>query len=46
MTYQVSDTDITDRSIRRTALKHGLLSFLFGTFIVAMLINVIAGLLK
>ena len=46
MTYQVSDTNISARAIRRTALRHALLSFLFGTFIVAMLINVIAGLLK
>jgi uncharacterized membrane protein len=46
MTYQVSDTDLTDRPIRRTALRHALLSFLFGTFIVAVTINVVAGLLK
>ena len=46
MTYQVSDTDLTKRPLRRTALRHALLSFLFGTFIVAMTINVVAGLLK
>jgi uncharacterized membrane protein len=46
MTYQVSDTNLTTRAIRRTALRHALLSFLFGTFIVAMTINVVAGLLK
>jgi uncharacterized membrane protein len=46
MTYQVSDTDLTNRPMRRTALRHALLSFLFGTFIVAMTINVVAGLLK
>lgn len=46
MTYQVSDTDLTNRAMRRTALRHGLLSFVFGTFIVAMTINVVAGLLK
>jgi uncharacterized membrane protein len=46
MTYQVSDTDLTDRPMRRTALRHALLSFLFGTFIVAITINVVAGLLK
>jgi uncharacterized membrane protein len=46
MTYQVSDTDLTQRPMRRTALRHALLSFLFGTFIVAMTINVVAGLLK
>jgi uncharacterized membrane protein len=46
MTYQVSDTDLTTRAIRRTVLRHSLLSFLFGTFIVAVTINVVAGLLK
>jgi uncharacterized membrane protein len=45
MTYQVSDTEITSRVIRATILRHALLSFVFGTFIVAMTINVIAGLL-
>jgi uncharacterized membrane protein len=46
MTYQVSDTDLTTRPIRRTALRHALLSFLFGTFIVAVTINVVADLLR
>jgi uncharacterized membrane protein len=30
MTYQVSDTDLTDRRIRMAALRHALLSFLLG----------------
>jgi uncharacterized membrane protein len=46
MTYQVSDTDLTAKTIRRAALGHALLSFLFGTAIVAMMINVVAGLLN
>jgi uncharacterized membrane protein len=46
MTYQVSDTDLTHRSIRHAALRHALLSYMFGTAIVAMTINVIAGLVK
>jgi uncharacterized membrane protein len=46
MTYQVSDTDLTTKAVRRTALRHGLLSYLFGTMIVAMAINVVAGLVK
>lgn len=33
MTYQVSDTDLQTTLIRRTALKHALLSYLFGTAI-------------
>jgi len=46
MTYQVSDTDITARSIRRTAIRQALLSFLFGAVIVAITINVVASLLN
>lgn len=44
MTYQVSDTDLTNHVIRVTALKHSLLSFLFGSVILATTINLIAGL--
>lgn len=44
MTFQVSDVEINSRVIRRTALAHGLLSFAFNTFIVALTINLIAGL--
>jgi uncharacterized membrane protein len=46
MTFQVSDTNITDRRIRRAVLHHALLSYLFGTVIVATTINLIAGLSK
>ena len=41
MTFQVSDIQILSRQIRRLALLHGLLSFLFNTVIVALTINVI-----
>jgi uncharacterized membrane protein len=44
MTYQVSDTDITNRTLRHTVLAHSLLSFLFGTAIIALTINILAGL--
>jgi uncharacterized membrane protein len=44
MTYQVSDTDVSSTEIRRVITKHGLLSFLFGTTIIAATINLIAGL--
>jgi uncharacterized membrane protein len=44
MTYQVSDTDLTTKAMRRTALHHALLSYLFGTVVVAMTINVVASL--
>jgi uncharacterized membrane protein len=46
MTYQVSDTDLTSFIMRRTALRQSLLSYLFGIFIVAITINLIAGLLR
>jgi len=46
MTYQVSDTDLTNRQVRSAALRHALLSYLFGTVIIAITINVIAGLAK
>lgn len=44
MTYQVSDTSIASKTIRRTALRHAYMSYLFGTVVVAMTINVVAGL--
>jgi uncharacterized membrane protein len=44
MTYQVSDTSIASKAIRRTALRHAYMSYLFGTVVVAMTINVVAGL--
>jgi uncharacterized membrane protein len=45
MTSQVSDVQITSRSMRRLALLHSILSFFFNTAIVAMSINIIAGLI-
>lgn len=45
-TFQVSDVSITSRKIRRIALVHGVLSFLFNTFVVALTINIVAGLIK
>ena len=46
MTYQVSDTSIGSKTVRRTALHHAYMSYLFGTVIVAMTINVVAGLFR
>ncbi len=46
MTFQVSDTDLTDQRIRATALRHALLSYLFGAVILASTINLLAGLAK
>jgi len=44
MTYQVSDTEIGLTSIRATVLRHALLSYLLGAVILAVTINLIAGL--
>jgi uncharacterized membrane protein len=44
MTFQVSDTDLKTSEIRATALRHALLSYLFGSVILAATINLIAGL--
>ena len=46
MTFQVSDTDLKTKAIRATALRHALLSYLFGAIIVATTINLVAGLAK
>ncbi|HXL15932.1 MAG TPA: DUF1345 domain-containing protein, partial [Streptosporangiaceae bacterium] len=43
MTFQVSDTNLRTTAIRATALRHALLSYLFGTVILAATINLIAG---
>lgn len=44
MTYQVSDTGLQGRAFRVTALRHGLLSYVFGAVILATTINLVAGL--
>ena len=46
MTFQVSDTEINAREIRATILKQALLSYLFGAVILAVTINLLAGLSK
>ncbi|MDQ2813904.1 MAG: DUF1345 domain-containing protein [Actinomycetota bacterium] len=46
MTFQVSDTDIQSKQIRRTALRHALLSFPLGAVIIATSINLVSGLAK
>jgi len=43
MTYQVSDTGLLSKRFRRTLLGHAMLSYLFGTVIIATLINTVAG---
>lgn len=45
MTFQVSDVAVTSRKLRRLATAHGFLSFLFNTVILALSVNLAAGLL-
>jgi uncharacterized membrane protein len=45
MTFQVSDVDITSRKIRRLATLHGFIGFVFNTVILALTVNIGAGLL-
>jgi uncharacterized membrane protein len=46
MTFQVSDTDLNSKAIRMTAVRHSLLSYLFGVVVFATTINVVATLLS
>jgi uncharacterized membrane protein len=46
MTFQVSDTDLNTPRFRATVLRHSLLSYLFGAVIVALAINLVAGLTR
>ena len=46
MTFQVADTNITSKAIRRVTLHHALLSYLFGAVLLGLVINVVATLLK
>lgn len=43
MTYQVSDTSVSSPIIRAVALRHCLLSYLFGISVLATTINLVAG---
>jgi uncharacterized membrane protein len=45
MTFQVSDVQIEDHDLRRNVLAHGVLAFLFNVVILALTINIVAGLI-
>ena len=45
MTCQVSDVQVTSQRMRRLTLVHGVISFGFNTFILALLINTVSGLI-
>ncbi len=42
MTAQVSDVGITDKTIRRTVTAHGVISFVFNTALLALMVNIAA----
>jgi uncharacterized membrane protein len=42
MTAQVSDVGITDKTIRRTATAHGIVSFIYNTALLALTVNIAA----
>ena len=45
MTFQTADISITSQRIRRLALLHGFLSFIYNTAIIALSINIVSGLI-
>ena len=45
MTFQVSDTNLQSNQMRRTAIRHAVLSFVFVAVLLAMTINVVGSLL-
>jgi uncharacterized membrane protein len=44
MTFQVSDVQISSRYLRRVALLHSVIAFFFNVFIIAISVNIAAGL--
>lgn len=46
MTYQVSDTAISDPAIRRMVLRHALLSYVLGAVVLAIAINLVGNLAR
>jgi uncharacterized membrane protein len=45
MTFQVADTNITSKAVRRLTLRHALLAYLFGAVLLGLVINVVTALL-
>lgn len=43
MTFQVSDVQITSRTLRRMVLLHSVIAFFFNVFIIAVTVNIVAG---
>ena len=45
-TFQVSDVETTSKKLRKLTMVHSLISFFMNTFVVALTINLVAGLSK
>ncbi|AHF14368.1 DUF1345 domain-containing protein [Niabella soli] len=45
-TFQVSDVDTTSKKLRYVTMYHGLISFALNTFLVALTINIISGMIN
>lgn len=45
MTFQVSDTNLTQKTIRRSLTGHALIGYVYNTVLVALTINTVAGLI-
>jgi uncharacterized membrane protein len=45
MNFQVSDVQVENSKLRREVLAHGVLAFFFNVAIVALTINIVAGLI-
>lgn len=43
MTYQVSDTNVSGPAVRSVVLRHCLLTYVFGTGILAAAVNLVIG---
>jgi uncharacterized membrane protein len=46
MTFQVSDVAVTQKSIRRMVVAHGVVSFFFTAAIIAMMVNIAASIIQ
>jgi uncharacterized membrane protein len=46
MTAQVSDVQITNKSIRRLTTVHGVISFFFNVTVLALTINIVSTLMQ
>lgn len=44
MSFAIADTQVADTSIRKVALGHALLSYLFGTIVIAVAVNLVTNL--